>query len=96
MQSGETTTADAETEKSAEGGLSVMRKEVREEPDMKTFLKRMFLDEEAAHYAQVLSGLGVTEPKDLVGISQESLVQAGVRKFHARKIGSAEIYRAFL
>ena len=72
------------------------QKQMREDPDMDTFLKRMFLDEEAAHYAEVLRALGITEPKDLAGISQERLVQAGVRKFHARKIGSAEIYRAFL
>ena len=70
--------------------------EIKAEPDMKTFLQRMFSEEEAAHYAEVLRGLGATDPKHLPTISQETLLQSGVRKFHARKIGSAEIYRAFL
>ena len=86
--------SDADSEHDTEEEFK--QKQMRKDPDMDTFLKRMFLDEEAAHYAEVLRALGITEPKDLAGISQERLVQAGVRKFHARKIGSAEIYRAFL
>ena len=69
-----------------------------EAPDqtMEQFLSQLFLPAEAATYAVILSGLGFSGPKDLAAVNQESLVSAGIKKFHARKIVSAEIYRAFL
>ena len=68
----------------------------KEEASMETFLRQLFLPAEAACYAAIIEGLGVTLPKDLAAVTQDMLTSAGIKKFHARKIGSAEIYRAFL
>lgn len=67
-----------------------------EDVDMLTFLGQIFLPSEAQTYAAILSSLGVESPKELATVTQDMLVAAGIKKFHARKIGSAEIYRAFL
>lgn len=67
-----------------------------EDVDMLTFLGQIFLPSEASTYAAILSSLGVESPKELAQVTQDMLVAAGIKKFHARKIGSAEIYRAFL
>lgn len=64
---------------------------------MEAFLCQLFFQPaEAATYAAVLSQLGCRAPKDLHGVTQATLTHAGIKKFHARKICSAEIYRAFL
>jgi hypothetical protein len=67
-----------------------------EDVDMLTFLAQIFTPSEASTYAAILSSLGVDSPKELATVTQDMLVAAGIKKFHARKIGSAEIYRAFL
>jgi hypothetical protein len=64
---------------------------------MEAFLCQLFFQPaEAATYAAVLAQLGCHAPADLHGVTQATLTHAGIKKFHARKICSAEIYRAFL
>jgi len=69
----------------------------KEAQSMEAFLCQLaFLPDDAATYAAVLAHLGCHSPKDLHNVTQATLTQAGIKKFHARKICSAEIYRAFL
>jgi hypothetical protein len=71
--------------------------DAKEAQSMEYFLGQLaFLPDDAATYAAVLAHLGCHSPKDLHNVTQATLTQAGIKKFHARKICSAEIYRAFL